>query len=438
MKVCVFGLGYVGTVMMGCLAREGHSVVGVDLKREKVDLLEAGESPVVDPGLGELIAAGRSAGLLRATDDPREAVAATEMSFICVGTPAARDGRVDTTAVQDVCGQIGAALREVDAERPHTVVIRSTVMPGTVSRCRQRLADASGGEQGGAFTLCINPEFLREGSAVADFMSPPFTVIGADDEAWAEPLRRMYGFLEAPLFVTEPGVAEVLKMVCNAWHATKVCFANEVGRLCGDNGIDPHAVMDLFVRDDKLNLSGTYLRPGFVYGGSCLPKDVMALVHFARRSQLELPLLEGVPRSNALHGERAKDAILSTGCRRIGFLGLSFKRGTDDLRGSPLVDLVEFCLGKGLVVRVFDPSVVPSRLVGRNREVALQRLGHLADVLVSDVEDLVSRTDLLVLGHHDESFLELCERLPASKRVLDLTGMLRGRTLACRCEGLCW
>lgn len=435
MKVAVFGLGYVGTVMMGCFARAGVTVVGVDVKPEKVELLESGRSPIVEPGLGELIAAGRDAGLLRATSSAREAVAATEMSFICVGTPAAADGSVDTSAVEHVCGQIGAALQELGSEQPHTIVIRSTVMPGTIDRCRRKLEETSGGAEQ---PLCINPEFLREGSAVADFMSPPFTVVGAADESWAEPLREVYGFLEAPFIVTEPGTAEVLKVVCNVWHATKVCFANEIGRLCEGSFIDPLAVMDLFVRDEKLNLSASYLRPGFVYGGSCLPKDMGAAIHLARRAQLDLPLLEAVPRSNVLHAERAKQAILSTGCERVAFLGLSFKGGTDDLRGSPLVDLVEFCLGKGLRVRVYDPSVVPSRLVGRNREVALDRLGHLAELLVADVEELVDRAELFVLGHHDEPLAEFCQRLPSSKRVLDLTGLLRGLELKARCEGLCW
>jgi GDP-mannose 6-dehydrogenase len=262
--------------------------------------------------------------------------------------------------------------------------------------------------------------------------------VGAADPAWAAPLRELYAFVEAPFVVTEPGVAELLKVVCNAWHATKVCFGNEVGRLCAANGVDPVELMDLFVRDERLNVSACYLRPGFAYGGSCLPKDVGAAIHLGRRSQLSLPLLEAVPRSNALQLELAKSRILASACRRVGFLGLSFKPGTDDLRGSPLVDLVEFCLGKGLRVRIYDPGVRPARLVGRNLQVALDRLGHLADLLVSDVAELTAESDLVVIGHRDRALAEHCRALPASTRVLDLVGALDPPDLGPGREGLCW
>lgn len=433
MKVSVLGLGYVGSVMTGCLARAGHDVVGVDIRPEKVDTLASGFSPVVEPGLGQLIEKGHTEGLITATTEAAEAVRRTAMSFVCVGTPAVADGSVDTTAVERVCRHIGQALagdgqESSDGHEPHTVVIRSTVMPGAFQRCREALEVASGRELGQGtrpITLCFNPEFLREGSAIDDFMTAPFTLVGTSEPSWAEPLRELYGFLsETPLLVVEPGAAEILKLVCNAWHAAKVCFANEVGRLCETNDIDGQTVMDLFARDARLNLSAAYLKPGFAYGGSCLPKDLGALIHLARSSQLDLPLIDGLPRSNMLHIERAKSKILATGCRRVGFLGLSFKKGTDDLRGSPQVDLVEFCIGKGLSVRIYDPTVQPDRLVGRNREVAFERLGHLAELLLPTLDAMTEHAELIVIGHRDKSFADYCRTLPESIRVLDLVGMM--------------
>jgi GDP-mannose 6-dehydrogenase len=256
-------------------------------------------------------------------------------------------------------------------------------------------------------------------------MTAPFTVVGTSEPRWAEPLRELYGFLEkTPLLVVEPDAAELLKLVCNAWHAAKVCFANEVGRLCEAKGIDGQRVMDLFARDARLNLSAAYLRPGFAYGGSCLPKDLGALIHLARSSQLDLPLIDGLPRSNTLHIERAKSKILAAGCRRVGFLGLSFKKGTDDLRGSPQVDLVEFCIGKGFSVRIYDPTVRPDRLVGRNRQEAFERLGHLAELLVPTLEEMTDHAELIVIGHRDGDFAEYCRTLPERVRVLDLVGVI--------------
>lgn len=420
MKVCVLGLGYVGSVMTGCLARAGHEVVGVDVRPEKVAHLNSGVSPVVEPGLDALIARGQVEGLIRATAEMAEAVRWAEVVFVCVGTPAATDGRIDTSAVERVCRRIGRALRGGEADQAPTVVIRSTVMPGTTERCFEALEAESGRE----IRLCFNPEFLREGLAIDDFMTAPYIVVGALEPTWAEAVRELYSFLpQIPVIVVEPAVAEALKLVCNAWHAAKVCFANEVGRLCGTNGIDAAAVMDLFVRDERLNLSASYLRPGFAYGGSCLPKDLGALIHLARSSQLELPLIEGLPRSNALQIDQAKAQILASGHRRVGFLGLSFKRGTDDLRGSPQLDLVEFCVGKGFHVRIYDPYVRPDRLVGRNREVALERLGHLAELLRPSLDDLRREADLFVIGHRDEAFASFCRSLPESSQVLDLVGI---------------
>jgi GDP-mannose 6-dehydrogenase len=309
-------------------------------------------------------------------------------------------------------------------------------MPGTAARCLGILAESSGRAPGDAFTLAVNPEFLREGVGMADFASAPFTIIGVREPAWAEPLTDLYSFLSAPVAVTSPEVAELLKTVCNAWHATKVAFANETARLCGELGTDPHELMRLFVRDERLNLSASYLTPGFAYGGSCLPKDVEALAHLARRLHVELPVMQAVPRSNELHIERAFAAIERSGCDRIGFLGLSFKAGTDDLRGSPLLTLVQRCLGRGFRVRIYDPNVQVASLVGSNREYALSRVRRLDDLLVTDVGTLGS--ELVVLGHDTEEMRAAARGLPATSQVLDLVRAVEPEELAARYVGLAW
>jgi GDP-mannose 6-dehydrogenase len=434
MKVAVFGLGYVGSVMTGCLAQAGHDVIGVDLQRSRVDQVREGGCPVIEPGVPEAIATGVAEGRVTATTDAAQAVREAEISFICVGTPSAADGSLDVSRVEAVCRRIG----EVLTDRLHHVVIRSTVMPGTCARCIDALSDASGGAAGERFTLTINPEFLREGAGISDFLSPPYTLVGAPDASWAAPLRELYSFLDAPFVVTALEVAELLKTVCNAWHATKVGFGNEVGRLAGSLGVDPHALMDLFVRDERLNLSAMYLRPGFAYGGSCLPKDVEALGHLARRQHVELPVIQGVPRSNRLHVERAVGIIEGSGCDRIGFLGLSFKTDTDDLRNSPLLDLVQACLARGLQVRIHDPNVQVGSLVGSNRDYALGRVRHLADLLVDDPAELVAGSELVVLGHGDASFARACATMSRSQQILDLVRGLDPTRTPARYHGLCW
>ena len=438
MRVTVFGLGYVGSVMTGCLAQAGHDVIGVDLQRERVEQVRAGGCPVIEPGVPEAIAQGVAEGRVTATTDAVEAVRKASVSFVCVGTPSAPDGSLDVSRVEAVCRRIGQVLADGPVDAPHHVVIRSTVMPGTSARCIDLLAEASGAPPGERFTLTINPEFLREGAGISDFLSPPYTLVGSPEPAWAEPLRELYGFVEAPFVVAPLGEAELLKTVCNAWHATKVGFGNEVGRLAGALGVDPHVLMELFVRDERLNLSASYLRPGFAYGGSCLPKDVEALGHLARHHHVELPVIQGVPRSNSLHVERAVAIIEESGCDRIGFLGLSFKPGTDDLRSSPLLDLVQACLARGLTVRVHDPNVAVGSLVGSNRDYALGRVRHLAELLVDDPAELVAGVELVVLGHPDAAFVEACAALGPQQQILDLVRALEPASTAARYRGLCW
>ncbi|MBN2495616.1 MAG: nucleotide sugar dehydrogenase [Deltaproteobacteria bacterium] len=436
MRVGVFGLGYVGSVMAGCLTAAGHEVIGVDVQADRVEGLGRGQCPVSEPGLAARIRSGADAGLLRASLDPAEAVSGSQLSFICTGTPALDDGSLDCASVEAVCAQIGQALRDGSGTGRHGVLIRSTVMPGTAARCARRLADACGDPT--RFFVGVNPEFLREGSAVSDFGHPPFTLVGLDEPSSAAPIRELYAFVSAPFVLCGIAEAEVYKLICNAWHAAKVCFGNEVGRLCSALGADPHAIMDLFVRDERLNVSAAYLRPGFAFGGSCLPKDLGAVRHLARTRSVDLPMIEGLPRSNRRQIELACERIAASGCRRVAFLGLSFKPGTDDLRRSPSVALVEFCLGKGIRVKVYDPGVDPERLVGSNRRFVEQRLGHLSDHLRADPADLAD-AELFVLSHADADMLELCRKLPAGKRVLDLVHAIQDPgELAAEITGLCW
>jgi len=417
--------------MSGCLARAGHRVLGVDINEERIAMVSRGETPIVEPELDRLFADGHASGCLRATQSPEEAIAHGALSFVCVGTPPDRTGRLNTEVVEQVCARIGEALAQHPDAPPHTVVIRSTVGLGTTRRCMQIVQETSGRRLGQGVTVCVNPEFLREGSAVQDFLHSALTLVGCAEPEWAAPLRALFGHQEGEFVVAGLEETELLKSVCNAWHATKVVFGNEVGRLCHAMNVDAAEVMNLFMRDAPLNLSGRYLRPGFAYGGSCLPKDIEALNHLARDQHVELPLLASVPRSNALHIEAAKKVISESGAKRVGFLGLAFKPDTDDLRESPLVELVEHCLGKGIGVTIYDPCVCVERLVGSNLRFAMSRVEHIAELLVDAPQTLIQGADLVVLGHGTEAFRSLCAELTPDKSVLDLSASLSPETLAC-------
>lgn len=396
MKVAVFGLGYVGSVSAACLARQGHTVVGVDTNESKVGDVNQGRAPVLEPGLGELITAETVAGRLSATTDAAFAVGASDVSMICVGTPSAPNGSLSLDAVRRVARSIGAAL---SADRRHTVVVRSTVLPGTTEHVVvPELEGASGLRAGTGFGVGVNPEFLREGVAVADFGDPPKTVIGQLDDASGDDVEALYEGLDAPRFRTPLHVAEMVKYADNAFHALKIAFANEIGTFCRAVGVDSHEVMDVFLADRRLNISEAYLRPGFAFGGSCLPKDLRAVVHAARRADLALPLLESILPSNEEHLKRTVDVILALGRKRVGLLGLAFKPGIDDLRESPLVELAETLIGKGYDLRIHDSAVSLSRLVGANREYVAEHLPHLADLLVDTVEELVDHAEVCVVG----------------------------------------
>src|SRR6266571_3217851 len=333
-SISVFGLGYVGTVTAACLAHKGNCVIGVDLSPIKVEALEAGRSPIVEPRVPELIAECNRACRLHATSDAASAVLKTEISFLCVGTPSLRNGKLDLGHIEPVCREIGEALRKKDAF--HLVVLRSTVLPGTAeSIVVPTLEKASGKRMGKDFGVCVNPEFMREGTAVADFLEPSMTIIGAEDAAHSSMLRELYDWVPGRIFETSFRSAEMVKYVCNAWHALKVAFANEVGTLAKELKVDAESVTEIFTADDRLNISATYLKPGFAFGGSCLPKDVRALNYRAKELDLELPLFDSIMASNDQHLKRSIQMVLDTGKRNVAILGLSFKAATDDLRESP-------------------------------------------------------------------------------------------------------
>jgi GDP-mannose 6-dehydrogenase len=417
-RVAVFGLGYVGSVSAACLASRGHSVIGVDIRSEKVDMINQGRSPVVEERLGDLIAEQVAAGRLCATTDSARAVANTDIALVCVGTPSASNGSLLTGFLERVSEVIGAAL--AGHRERYTVVVRSTMLPTT---CEQivlpRLQEASGRRAGEDFGLAVNPEFLREGSSVSDFFDPPKVVIGQFDEASGDAVADLYKGLPGPVYRVPISVAEMVKYADNSFHALKAGFANEMGAVCKALGLDSHAVMDIFMADTQLNISPAYLRPGFAFGGSCLPKDLRALVHRARRADVPVPILESVGPSNEGQIERAFKIIEATGKRRVGLLGLAFKPGTDDLRESPLVALAERLLGRGFELLIHDPQVAVSRLLGANRAYAEQRIPHLSRFIANSPSEVVSHAEVCVVGAADPEAIAALRRLDG-RIVVDL------------------
>ena len=384
LKVTIFGLGYVGTVSAGCLANEGHEVIGVDPVQTKLDLINHGQSPIIEADIGEIVASAVPAGRLRATADVAQAIRDTDLSFVCVGTPSQPNGNLDLTYIRRVCEQIGEALKEKAAW--HTVVIRSTILPGTMDQVViPTLEESSGGKAGIDFGICYNPEFLREGSAVKDFYCPPKTVIGELDAGGGDLLAQLYAGIPAPLVRTDLKTAEMVKYVDNSWHALKIGFANEIGNLSKSFNIDAHEVMKIFCQDHKLNISPAYLLPGFAFGGSCLPKDLRALAYRAKMHDLELPIINSILLSNELQVARGVQLIMDKGFKRIGVLGFSFKAGTDDLRESPVIEVTERLLGKGYDLRIYDRNVNIASLVGANRDFILNRIPHVAQLMVDDI-----------------------------------------------------
>ncbi|MFF0428780.1 nucleotide sugar dehydrogenase [Streptomyces sp. NPDC004520] len=403
MRVSVFGLGYVGCVSAACLASMGHEVIGVDVNQVKVDLVNDGKAPVVEERIGELIAEVVRTGALRATGDVREAIRESEVSLICVGTPSEPNGSLCTTYLERVTEEIGAAVAERGGRQ--TVVFRSTMLPGTCLDLLLPVLEKFAGTAGVDFGVAVNPEFLREGTSVRDFFDPPKTVIGELDAASGDVVAALYEGLPGEVFRVPVPVAEAIKYADNAFHGLKIGFANELGAVCQALGVDSHQVIDVFLADRKLNISPAYLRPGFAFGGSCLPKDLRSLVHAAQRADVSVPILSHVLASNADHLQRAVDMVERTGKRRVGLFGLSFKPGTDDLRESPLVELAERLFGKGYDLRIYDPNVNLSRLLGANREYIENRLPHLAQLLVESVDEVIEHAEVCLVGTREPSVL---------------------------------
>jgi GDP-mannose 6-dehydrogenase len=437
-RVAIFGLGYVGCVSAGCLARLGHHVIGVDLNPGKVEALAAGESPIVEQGLPELLREMRDAGRLTATTEHAKAVAESDLSVICVGTPSADDGRLDLSHVQRVSGSIAEALRA--ASKYHVVVLRSTVLPGTVEEdFLPALKVGSGKEPGRDFGVAYNPEFLREGSALSDFVHPPYTVVAATDPRTEKAVQELYAGIDAPFITTPFRTAEMLKYVNNTFHALKVAFANEVGNVCKSVGIDSHEVMEIFCRDTKLNISPIYLRPGFAFGGSCLPKDLRALTDLARRRNLESPLLTAVIESNQNQIETALKLIERTRKKRIGILGLTFKAGTDDIRESPIVKVVEALVGRGMQVKVHDENIDIDRMVGTNRTYLESYIPYLDTILCQSVREVVEDSEVVVVATGAPSHRAVVDHLKPDQILIDLVRVVpNGQLPADRYIGICW
>jgi GDP-mannose 6-dehydrogenase len=438
MKISIFGLGYVGAVSAGCLAQDGHTVIGVDPNKTKVDLVSKGVTPIVEKDIGEMIAAGVKAGRLSATTDVAQAVHATDISLICVGTPSQLNGNLDLSYVRRVCEEIGQALREKQGF--HVVVARSTMLPGSMRQVVIPTLEAASGKKAGVdFGVCNNPEFLREGTAVYDYYNPPKTVIGETDAGAGDVLAKLYEGMKAPLIRTSIETAEMVKYTDNVWHALKVGFANEIGNLCKAVGIDSHQVMEIFCQDTKLNLSPYYLKPGFAFGGSCLPKDVRALTYKGKSLDVPLPILNAILPSNDLQVQKAVDMVMSKGKRRIGVLGFSFKAGTDDLRESPMVEVIERLLGKGYELRIFDRNVNVAALTGANRDYILNHIPHISRIMSDSIEQVMDFAEVLVVGNGAAEFREAVAKAHESQTVVDLVRVARERRSDDKhYDGICW
>ncbi|MFN0171056.1 MAG: nucleotide sugar dehydrogenase [Bryobacteraceae bacterium] len=427
MKISVFGLGYVGTVSAACLAQDGHEVLGVDPIASKVDLINAGLSPIIEANVQEIVAEAVRADRLRVTMDPVKAVQETELSLVCVGTPSQMNGDLDLTYVRRVCQEIGLALTNNTAR--HTIVVRSTVLPGTMRGIVIPILEEKSKKRAGVdFGVCNNPEFLREGSAVVDYRLPAKTVIGEVDRASGDMAAALYAKLEAPLVRVSLETAEMVKYIDNAWHALKIGFANEIGSLCKSLEVDAKRAMEMLCMDTKLNISPAYLSPGFAFGGSCLPKDLRALNYTAKLRDLDLPILSSILRSNDLQVMRGLQLIMAKEHKRIGILGFSFKEGTDDLRESPMIEIIERLVGKGYDLRIYDKNVQLAKLIGTNKQFVFNRLPHIAALMVDDIEAVLRHGQTIVIGNKDPEFRTVLERLRGSQCMVDLVRIANNKS----------
>lgn len=438
MRISIFGLGYVGAVSLACLARDGHSVIGVDIDKAKLELIRSGKTPVVEEGMVDLMANVAASGRVSVTTDVIQAVRDSDLSLICVGTPSAPNGSQDQTAILNLAHDLGRAMRDKGGD--HVFVFRSTLVPGTVEEVLKPIIEQESAKKDGAgFHVCFQPEFLREGTSIRDYDKPPFTIVGASGEAPVARLRELFGHLPCEIHATSIRAAEMVKYCCNNFHALKITFANETARLCEALNVDPFEVMGLVCQDRQLNISPAYLKPGFAYGGSCLPKDLRATMHMSKMRDVDLPMHAGIIQSNRVHIEHAIAKVLASGKRRVGMIGLSFKTGTDDLRESPLVLLAEHFIGKGLELQVYDPEVHLSRLLGANRRFIEQHIPHIDSLIHGDIENVIDKSDLLVVGLADTGTCEALKRLVRKDQtVLDLVNMPQREALLGEVLGLCW
>jgi GDP-mannose 6-dehydrogenase len=417
----------VGAVSAACLAAGGHQVLGVDPVADKVDHINRGKSPIVEAEIDELIAQAVAEGSLSATQDPARAIQETDLSFVCVGTPSQQNGNLDLRFMRRICEQIGQCLKAKSAW--HAVVIRSTILPGTMRKVViPTLEEFSGKKAGKDFGICNNPEFLREGTAVRDYLRPPKTVIGEADKASGDLLASLYEGIDAPLIRTDLNTAEMVKYVDNSWHALKIGFANEIGNLCDSFDINAEAVMDIFCQDRKLNISPAYLKPGFAFGGSCLPKDLRALAYQAKIHDLELPILSSILPSNQKQVERAVKSVIESGNPRVGILGFSFKAGTDDLRESPAIEVIERLIGKGYDLRIYDRNVNLAALVGANRDFILNRIPHISRLMLPTVDAVLGHAQTVVIGNNDPEFAQVQTKLRADQSLVDFVRITQQRS----------
>ncbi len=436
MKISVFGLGYVGAVSCACFAKMGHRVIGVDVSELKIKLINSGKSPIVEKDLDEYIEEGINTSKITATNNVQNAVHNSDISIVCVGTPSQINGNIDLTYIYRVCSEIAEAIKTKDGF--HTVVIRSTVVPGTIKQCAQIIEDVSGKKHGEDFGVASNPEFLRESTAIEDFWNPPYTVIGTLCERSEKQLVELYSEIDSPIFTLKPEESEMIKYANNNFHAVKVTFANEVGNICKELGVDGQKVMEVVASDHKLNLSSYYMKPGFAFGGSCLPKDVRGLNYRANSLDVKTPLLSSLMNSNDYQVERGLQLIYNTGKRKIGFLGFAFKAGTDDLRESPVVEIIETLLGKGYELSLFDSNILLSRLMGKNKDYLTGHIPHINRVLKDSVENVIEESEVIVFGNKSEEFKHALDTMPNDKTVIDLVRIDKSRTSKDNYVGICW
>lgn len=435
MKISIFGMGYVGCVGSACCAKLGHHVIGVDVSEHKVELINSGRPTIIEKDIEELVRKAHEEGALEATTDVDYAVKNSEISFIAVGTPSSKEGHLNLNYIYRVAEQIGAAIK--DKNEFHIVAIRSTVLPGTNQRIGEIIEEISGRKRNEAFTVVSNPEFLREGTAVHDYLNPPLTLVGADNELAVEKMRELYKDIPGEFIATDIKVAEMMKYINNTYHALKIVFGNEVGNICKALDVDSHKVMEIFCKDKQLNISPYYFKPGFAYGGSCLPKDSKALRTLARDYYVDVPVINAIEESNEIQKRNAVNLIMEKGKRKVGILGLSFKAGTDDLRCSPIVDVVESLLGKGFELRIYDKNVKLSEITGTNKDFIMAKIPHLQHFVYDDLDKVVTESDVLVVTNKEPEFEDLLQKYPG-KIIVDLVRAWKEVDYEGNYEGISW